>query len=550
MAEFPPAKRSGPGPVVLLPIILLALGLTWFVFAGPLWQILRASYWKAVPCRIVSSDVRQSRGSQGGAIYKVAITYDYKVAGTSYRSSRYRFLDFFSSGRRSKAEVVRRLPPGSESVCFVNPASPEEAVLMRGANWELWFGVLPFSVLLFAGTRLLQSLRPARPLRWDSGEVVSRNGKALLPAWGIAGAVIWMEILLWFIVSSESLKMTHPAGIAAMAIGLVGMIVVGRAVYVTARYLKFGESVFKARALPASPGGPLEGEIRPGRPLRLYGGEKCFALRLQCLRRFTSGTGRNRGQVEEVCWEEERPVEVVDGTTIPVAFALSPDARESTTFDSGDGIFWRLEARAPRRGIDRLMRFEVPVLRGELSPEQISRATELRREETQERAEYRPPASSPFRLEPSAGGGTRLVFPAFRNLAGAFTLFGFSAALFAVAVAFGMPFMILLGIFGLLMAAAGVEIGFKRTEVTIERGEIVVTNRRLGLASSKRIVAGEVLRIGTKVGGRTNSIPWFVIELALRDGKKITVGSGMHDRREADWLAAEMGRLAGVPAGV
>jgi hypothetical protein len=40
---------------------------------------------------------------------------------------------------------VRKFPSGSQATCFVDPASPGDAVLERNATGELWFGLIPLA---------------------------------------------------------------------------------------------------------------------------------------------------------------------------------------------------------------------------------------------------------------------------------------------------------------------------------------------------------------------------------------------------------------------
>jgi hypothetical protein len=46
--------------------------------------------------------------------------------------------------------------------------------------------------------------------------------------------------------------------------------------------------------------------------------------------------------------------------------------------------------------------------------------------------------------------------------------------------------------------------------------------------------------------GAATGIPYYDIELTLRNGNKVTLGQTLRNKRETDWLAQEMRRLAGL----
>jgi hypothetical protein len=58
-----------------------------------------------------------------------------------------------------------------------------------------------------------------------------------------------------------------------------------------------------------------------------------------------------------------------------------------------------------------------------------------------------------------------------------------------------------------------------------------------------------VLHITTPIRaqqGQGQGTPYYDIILVSRDGKKITLGKTIRDKREAEWLASEMKRLIGI----
>jgi hypothetical protein len=127
--------------------LFLVIGAQFFLilFVGPVWRIVRARAWQEAPCRIVTSEVETVDGSgDDDPTFKVAIRFRYEVLGRHYESDRYDFSPFgSSSGLGDKDEIVRRLPPGLETVCFFNPLNVSEAVIERGFYKGLWLAPLP-----------------------------------------------------------------------------------------------------------------------------------------------------------------------------------------------------------------------------------------------------------------------------------------------------------------------------------------------------------------------------------------------------------------------
>jgi Protein of unknown function (DUF3592) len=117
----------------------------------PLWRTMNASNWVAVPCTILESRVGESH-SDGSTTYRVEVRYRYQFdataleAGTGgqfYESDIYDVTHgMSSSGRGSKEDIVRTLPPGTETTCYVNPNNPSEAILVRNFPDTWWVGLL------------------------------------------------------------------------------------------------------------------------------------------------------------------------------------------------------------------------------------------------------------------------------------------------------------------------------------------------------------------------------------------------------------------------
>jgi hypothetical protein len=125
--------------------IFLVMGCGFFhgFFLRPVLKMQSARAWLEVPCVVISSSVKSHTGSEGGSTYSVDIFYSYQFNGREHRSDTYDFMTGSSSGYAGKQAVVARNPPGTRTVCYVNPNDPTEAVLMRGFSPNMWFGLFP-----------------------------------------------------------------------------------------------------------------------------------------------------------------------------------------------------------------------------------------------------------------------------------------------------------------------------------------------------------------------------------------------------------------------
>lgn len=146
----------------------IGIVLMWIAGLQPLVKYVQSLSWEEVSCRIVSSQV-ESHASSDGTTYSVNISYTYDWEGRTYRSDRYNNSAGSSSGRKGKAEIVRQYPPGKQATCFVNPANPEEAVLVRSAGWMAVFAI-PFTgiFVLIGGFFIYSSFTP-EPLLANKG---------------------------------------------------------------------------------------------------------------------------------------------------------------------------------------------------------------------------------------------------------------------------------------------------------------------------------------------------------------------------------------------
>lgn len=151
---------------------------------------------------------------------------------------------------------------------------------------------------------------------------------------------------------------------------LVGMALLYAAVRGLLQWRKYGNSCFRLAEVPGVIGGKISGVVEVPATVQPTDG---YHLTLQCVHRVVTGSGKNQHTNETVLWETQRTMlRGIEGgtgeqTTIPVAFAIPFDARESNETDHRDSIVWRLKVAAATPGVDYDATFDVPVFRTEAS---------------------------------------------------------------------------------------------------------------------------------------------------------------------------------------
>ncbi|GIW97163.1 MAG: hypothetical protein KatS3mg111_0496 [Pirellulaceae bacterium] len=206
----------------------------WFTFIVPLRQTLAARSWAAAPCTVVAVEIETHR-SDDGTTYSPKITYEYTVAGETYRSDRRRFLEV-SSSRSWAQEVLKEFPVGSETVCYYDPEQPSEAVLQRDFSWSNLFGLFTLLFIIVGGAIMWyglfrygqQNVRPVssstsvsmaaahgQRSRKGSDDRLGEGPRKLRPAstrWGrflllLVAALFWngiVSVFLWVGMNEEA----------------------------------------------------------------------------------------------------------------------------------------------------------------------------------------------------------------------------------------------------------------------------------------------------------------------------------------------------------
>lgn len=132
----------------------IIMGLVLVVVGSVFVQYLYSAYergaamdsWEEVPCLIRSLEADDSQLNQRGMTkYILQVRYDYKFRGKEYEGTRIKRLPTEASDPRKLKSKIEAYPAGRETVCYVNPENPEEAVLKKdtkAALYSIWFPCL------------------------------------------------------------------------------------------------------------------------------------------------------------------------------------------------------------------------------------------------------------------------------------------------------------------------------------------------------------------------------------------------------------------------
>ena len=391
---------------------------------------------------------------------------------------------------------------------------------------------------------------------WASGRIDDTSRGTLWTSWIFA--IFWnlISVPAGFVGVRAALLEGNTAGYVSLLFQIVGLGLLIWAVRSALRYQKYGVSRLELSTIPGQIGGSLAGAVRVTVLLRPAAD---FAISLTCTRRETSGSGKNSSTNETILWQEEghavgeasRDISSL-GTRIPFTFRIPADVPGSDSADPSSQIVWRLRLAAGVPGVDYDAVFEVPVFHSPPGHPVGSEKNPMGDPDSVAPAPYRQPADSRITVSTNRRG-TEIWFPAARNAAAAagvtvFTLFW--TAVLAGLVYSDAPalFPIVFGLFDLLLAAGALQLWLGVSRVTVDRQALLLEEGYVYTNRGCRITAGEIADITLKIGMQAGSRPYYDVVIVRADGKRVTAGRSVRDKREAEWLAATIINALGLTA--
>jgi hypothetical protein len=386
---------------------------------------------------------------------------------------------------------------------------------------------------------------------WTAGRVVSSSSNTLVFLWIFA--IFWCGVstaITVAVVPPEWRRGNHEA-LIALIFPVVGLALLTYAGKATLAWRRYGQSVFEMAAVPGALGGTLEGMIQLNTRLRPEHG---LNLRLSCIRRTTTGAGKDRHTSEKILWQDEKWLrpdlpEPEGHTGIPVFFLVPVDQPESTA-GKGDGIHWQLEASARVPGPNFQASFEVPVFK---LPEMPTPSDDPTAPYQMSLDEIRQQIHSRIRVNDLPEGGREFVFPAARNpgfASGAtvFWLIWTGAVALMVWKHAPLLFPLVFGAIDLLMTAFAFDLWFRRSRVVVTPAQATVQTSWLIIKRERRIAASDLTGFSAQTGATAGHQAYYDLKIRVRGGNDFTAASYIAHKPEADWLVREMARALGRPA--
>jgi hypothetical protein len=238
-ARYVPAALSGI-------FALVGLGMFYPLGIVPISRTIDARSWVATPCKVLHAEVR-SHSDEDGTTYSVYVLYEYTVGGKPCKSDTYDFVGGSSSGYDGKARVVEQYRSSTNSICYVNPKNPYQAVLKRGIHAGLLVVLIPVVFMLLGFGGVYGVLRGSRRRQAADGASVLRlmaSGPVVLkpkcsPWAKLAGAILialfWNGIVSVFVAQMiGGFRSGHPDWFLTLFLvpfEIVGVAILGFVVY-------------------------------------------------------------------------------------------------------------------------------------------------------------------------------------------------------------------------------------------------------------------------------------------------------------------------------
>jgi hypothetical protein len=377
---------------------------------------------------------------------------------------------------------------------------------------------------------------------WASGVVTDSSRTEMWTAWVFSA--------LWNLVSLPSAVLGVRKGLEegnrltliALLFPLVGLGLLAWAVRATLRYRRYGTSRFELATRPAVVGHTLGGTVRTPSDLRPPEG---FQVVLSCIRRETTGSGKNRSTTEHVLWQDERRTMGGPGG-LPVAFAIPHDATPSDPGTPNDRVLWRLQVAGEVPGIDYSAAFEVPVFHTPTTDAPLTDADRAAVAASLLPPNYRQPAGSRIQVS-TTRRGTEIYFPPARNPGFAAGITGFTAiwiGAIVLTLVLHAPilFPIVFGLMGLLLVYFMLDAWLGVTRVIASDGEVTVATGWLVARRERTLRAADIAGVTARIGSQQGTTPLYDISIDTTAGTRVGAGRSVRDKYEAEWLAATIAR--------
>jgi hypothetical protein len=138
--------------------LFLTLFFLFFFGMGSIFEVfiirelvrnVQSRSWPEVSCRILESAVRED--SRDNSPYKFAVKYQYIYQNKTYQSERCKLQATNFSDYSKAQKLAEAYPAGSQTICYVNPQKPDEAILKHSSPWFAFMIIIPTIFVLIGG---------------------------------------------------------------------------------------------------------------------------------------------------------------------------------------------------------------------------------------------------------------------------------------------------------------------------------------------------------------------------------------------------------------
>jgi len=448
------------------------------------------------------------------------------------------------------------------------------AAVLFGAVFVFIGGVLIYAAIGGYGRLKKQAaIEEANPLSpwlwrtdWAMRRAESQNKNSELLFWALAILCNMITLPFLFGMVPNFIQTRDPRVFLLLGFNLLGAILIFKAVRTTMQHRRFGDTYFEFDALPFSPGERVGGRIHLKFETRAEHG---IDLRLSCVRKVVSGSGKSSTTNQIILWQADQnvPAGAVGpgplGRAIPVDFSIPAESSITNHDNPRDQVLWLLHAQADVPGVDYSADFELPVFKNATSAE-TARDSEpsafsgvntfgFATTRSDDSGAVAQPAHTKVVVS-NGSGGTEFYFPPLRNPGRALTLLLVTVVWTAVIYLMVQKhapilFFIVFGVADLLIVAGFLHVAFGSSRIGVSSGEILSCRGIFGLGGTRRIQVSDVASIVPVVSmqqGTSSGNQLHAIRLRLKDGRKFTLADEIDGRQEARWVVSQIETLAGL----
>jgi hypothetical protein len=345
--------------------------------------------------------------------------------------------------------------------------------------------------------------------------------------------------------------------LVALFCGLAGFGLTFRSVQLIWRWLVHGGSRLKLASVPIPLGGALRAELVTAR--RIPAGCAVRAT-LKCMSATVShpisinrtySTREDWSISHHVVWQDEDMITSDGSGHLPIAFAVPADQPETTPRNDVGWRYWTLEIADPG-GQRQAFRaeFVLPVFAAPLGTAGAVDAAAILAARQHKQTDFQPSPKTRVHIAMAGEGGTAFALPPVGIAGGAIAqsiVLLVSVGLMLAARYYQLTLLIVApwGVLNFLLLVWVVRLWTAPERIVIGNGAVRMTSGLFGITRTlplSEVTAIHAVRITSP----------FLVSVRIR-GKAwhtIGVGQGIRESREAEWLALQMSRTAGIaPAG-